>query len=84
MGEKGPEPIEVVAYSGHKGNERPIRMVRKGSKAVSVQHLIDRWYGPENDYFKFLGDDGRRYLIRLDRSADAWYLVKVLDRIGMH
>lgn len=77
--EKQTEQIDVIAYAGYKGNERPTCIVLKGGKRILVQHVIDRWYGPENDYFKFLGDDGKRYLIRLYRESFSWYLEKVLS-----
>jgi len=74
-------PIEVQCYAGHKADETPRRFRYEGGwiEVVAVQ---DRWYQsdrdsewPIADYFKILGSDGHRYLLKRDREADAWYLV---------
>ena len=73
-----PVPIEVVAYSGYKANERPLSFVLE-QKKLGVVSLMDRWYGVENDYFKVLADDGKIYLICWHRLLDLWFLVKIMD-----
>ncbi|MFZ7112572.1 MAG: hypothetical protein ACOWYE_12890 [Desulfatiglandales bacterium] len=78
-----PVPIEVVAYSGYKANERPLYL-ELGGKKVGVEAVIDRWYGLEHDYFKVRADDGKVYLIRWNRVLDLWFLVKVIERMGRH
>ncbi len=70
--------IEVVAYSGYKANERPMYFVL-GLQKMEVKSVLDRWYGPEHDYFKLLADNGRVYIIKWDRILDAWSLVRILD-----
>ncbi len=73
-----PVPIEVMAYSGYKANERPVSFVLERKK-LGVVSLMDRWYGVENDYFKVLADDGKIYLIRWHRLLDLWFVVKIMD-----
>jgi hypothetical protein len=75
--------IEVIAYSGYKSNERPLRFVLN-DKSVEISGVLDRWYGEEHDYFKVLADDGYVYLLKWHRSLDIWFLVKVIERTGMH
>jgi hypothetical protein len=69
--------IEVVAYSGYKANERPMCFVL-GMQKMEVKSVLDRWYGPEHDYFKVLADNGRVYIIKWNRILDAWSLVKTV------
>jgi len=75
--------IEVIAYSGYKSNERPLRFVLN-DKSVEIKGILDRWYGEEHDYFKVLADDGYVYLLKWHRSLDIWFLVKVIERTDMH
>lgn len=74
-----PVKIHVVAYSGFKANERPLYFVLEQEKR-SVQDVLDRWYGVEEDYFKVLADDGRIYLIRWHRLLDLWFVVKIMEK----
>ena len=70
--------IEVIAYSGYKANERPMYFVL-GVQKMEVKSVMDRWCGPEHDYFKVLADNGRVYIIKWNRILDAWFLVRILD-----
>lgn len=69
------KPIHVSAYSGYKANERPVRFVLEG-REYGVIKVLDRWQGPDYDYFKVLADDGRTYVIKWQRFIDAWFLVE--------
>jgi len=73
-----PVPINVVAYSGYKANERPLSFVVE-QKKLGVATVMDRWVGVEHDDFKVLADDGMVYLIRWHRRLDVWLLVKIMD-----
>jgi len=64
--------IKVQAYSGYKGNEKPLRFSLEGKELV-VDHILDRWYGETHDYFKVLADDAGTYLLKRDRETDIWY-----------
>ncbi len=70
--------IEVIAYSGYKANERPMHFVL-GLRKMEVKSVLDRWYGPEHDYFKVLADNGRAYIIKWNRILDTWFLSKTLN-----
>lgn len=66
------EPLEVVAYAGYRGDERPERF-RSLQGWREVREVLDRWYGPADTYFKIRADDGHLYILR--RSADGrWFL----------
>jgi hypothetical protein len=73
--------VGVEAYSGYKANERPLRLIL-GDERLEVTRVLDRWYGPEHDYFKVLAEDGRVYMLKWHRSLDVWLLVNVLERGG--
>lgn len=75
-----PKKIEVVAYSGYKANERPTSFT-VDNRNVEVRDIIDRWYDAEHDKFKVLGDDGKIYLLRWQRTSDLWFLEKVMERM---
>lgn len=66
--------IKVEAYSGYRADERP-RAFTIGDKTVSVEEVLDRWYGEDHEYFKLKAGDGCTYIIRHDRSKDVWGLV---------
>jgi hypothetical protein len=39
---------------------------------VEVLRVLDRWRGEDHEYVKLDGSDGVRYILRYDRSRDAW------------
>ena len=55
--------VEVVCYSGYKGDERPVRF-RLGGQDYSVEELLDQWYGPQDVFFKVKANDGNVYILR--------------------
>jgi hypothetical protein len=55
--------VEVVCYSGYKGDERPVRF-RLGGQDHSVEELLDQWYGPQDVFFKVKANDGNVYILR--------------------
>jgi hypothetical protein len=67
-------PLRVECYSGHAADERPVAF-RLGERRIPVAEIVDRWYGEDHAYFKLIGEDGMRYLIRQDRRSDTWELV---------
>jgi hypothetical protein len=67
-------PLTVECYSGSTADERPVAF-RLGGRRISVTEVVDRWYGEDHAYFKLIGQDGMRYLIRQDRTSDTWELV---------
>ena len=65
--------IRVESYAGSKAEERPLR-IRIDERTVEVAEVVDRWYGPDHEYWKLRGDDGWVYLLRYDRAQDLWDL----------
>jgi hypothetical protein len=55
--------VDVVCYSGHKVDERPIRF-RLGGRDYLVEELLDQWYGPHDIFFKVQANDGNIYILR--------------------
>jgi hypothetical protein len=55
--------IEVVCYSGHKLDERPVRF-RLSGQDYFVEELIDQWYGPQDVFFKVKANDGNVDILR--------------------
>jgi hypothetical protein len=60
--------VEVICYSGYKGDERPLRF-RVGSQDYVVEELLDQWYGPQEVYFKVRASDGNVYILRRRSSV---------------
>lgn len=68
--------VEVESYAGHKGDERPVRF-RLDQHAYIVEEVLDRWYGPEDAFYKVRADDGNVYILRQQTSIPdgGWSLV---------
>ena len=79
MPRKDPEPgreplvLTVECYAGHRGEDTP-RVVMIGERRVEVVEVLDRWLAPEHRYFKLLGNDGDRYIVRHDPASERWEL----------
>jgi hypothetical protein len=67
--------VRVECYSGHKGDERPVRFQLGGHDHV-VEEVLDQWYGPEGRFFKVRADDGNTYILRRNESPqlEEWSL----------
>jgi hypothetical protein len=70
--------LKVIAYSGYKANEKPLRLIL-GDKKLEIRRVVDRWVGEDHDYFKCLADDGQIYLLKWHRMRDQWTLVPSQD-----
>ncbi len=60
--------VEVVCYSGYRGDERPVRF-RLGGQDYCVEELLDQWFGPKDIFFKVRANDGNVYILRRRSSA---------------
>ncbi|MBW2339012.1 MAG: hypothetical protein JRF50_01495 [Deltaproteobacteria bacterium] len=69
--------MHVSCYSGYKADERPISFTLLG-RELMVEEIIDRWYGPNNSFFKVLANDNKVYLIKHDQDEDQWTLEKIM------
>jgi len=68
--------LAVECYSGHKGDQRPVRFWLE-EKLYLVEEVLDQWYDPESITFKVRADDGNLYILRQQTSVPdgAWELV---------
>ena len=67
-------PIKVNCYAGYRGEQEPRELVI-GDQPVAVASIEDRWFSPDHRYFKLVGRDECRYIIRHDVDTQAWELV---------
>ncbi len=72
------ERIDVIAYAGRKGDERPQTFILRGLR-IDVVEIVDRWIeeGAEDRvrkrYFRVTGIDGNTHRIYYDESSLEWY-----------
>ncbi|HMD06602.1 MAG TPA: hypothetical protein VKH63_03655 [Candidatus Acidoferrum sp.] len=65
--------VRVEFYSGHKAEERPVRILFEG-RTLEITDVEDRWYSPGATYFRVLAESGDRYVLRRDDAQDVWSL----------
>ncbi len=65
--------VKVEAYSGHQGNERPLRFTL-GERTLEVADIQDRWYSEDARYFRVTADDGDTYVLKYLERDDTWEL----------
>jgi len=75
------ELIEVVAYSGYRGEECPRVFTTSGEK-IEVKAILNMWI-EENAktkerkrFFLVRGSDGSEYKIYYDEEMKQWFLTK--------
>ena len=72
------ERVEVVAYSGYRGEETP-RAFRWQGRMVEVAEIESRWTeegvegGATRRGFRLTGTDGIPYLLIYDEQTQEWY-----------
>ena len=66
--------LQVECYSGHKGDESPVRF-RLDDRKYTVEEILDQWYGPDHVYFKCSVDDGNLCILRRSVPDGPWELV---------
>jgi len=67
--------VRVECHAGYKGAERPVRFFLD-NRCYQIFEILDRWYEPEDSFFKVLADDGNLYILRHTpgMNADLWTL----------
>jgi hypothetical protein len=65
--------IKVTAYSGYKGNERPLSFTVDDQR-YEVRSIVSGWAEPDRDFFRVIADDGRVYTLSRDRESDQWIM----------
>jgi len=75
------ETIEVVAYSGYRGEECPRLFMIRGER-IEVSAIVSMWIEEhfENKtrkrFFQVRGSDGYEYKIYYDEEMKQWFLTK--------
>jgi len=73
------ERIEVIAYSGHRGEDTP-RIILVHEKKVEVVEVLRRWIEETAEdrsrrrFFVFKGSDGAIHKIFYDEGTMEWFL----------
>jgi hypothetical protein len=72
------ERIEVTAYAGRKGDERPEAFMLRGVR-IDVVEIVDRWIEEglrdrvRKRCFRVKGSDGNKHVIYYEETAREWY-----------
>lgn len=53
------------------------RVIWFGRRRVDVRLILDRWYGPDRQWWKVQTDEGS-YVLRLDETIAGWELAAVV------
>jgi hypothetical protein len=65
--------VRVQCYSGSRADEYPVRFQLDDHDYV-VEEVLDRWYGPDDTFFKLRANDGNIYILRHSPVSDTWTL----------
>jgi hypothetical protein len=65
--------VEVDCYSGHKADERPVRL-KLHSEVLEIAEVEDRWFSPGETVFRVKVNNGDRYILRHIEAQDVWSL----------
>ena len=74
------EKIEVIAYSGYRGEETPKTILLRGER-IDVIEVLKQWIEERSDdratkrFYQIKGDDGVLYKIYHDEKAMEWFCV---------
>ena len=63
--------IRVECYSGYRGEQEPLAFWL-GERRLVVLAIVDRWFGPEQRWFKVDAEDGNVYVLRHDEPTGNW------------
>ena len=74
------ERIEVISYSGRKGEERPVTFILRGLR-IDVVELLDQWIEEgagdrvRRRCFRVRGSDRNSHRICYDEGVQEWHYV---------
>jgi hypothetical protein len=80
------EKVEVVAYSGYRGEEIPRAFKWRGTK-VEVAEILSRWieegvgHRDTKRGFRLIGSDGIVYSLLYDEQTQEWFCESKNDNI---
>jgi hypothetical protein len=72
------EQIDVISYSGSKGDERPLTFNNRGLR-IDVLEILEQWIEEGSGdkirkrYFRVKGSDGNTHRIYYDENIHQWY-----------
>jgi hypothetical protein len=72
------EPIQVVAYAGHRGNESPREFTLAGKK-IAVRRILSQWIEEDASTrgrrrcFRVKGDDFQTRILICDEDKGEWF-----------
>jgi hypothetical protein len=72
------ERIDVISYSGRKGDERPVTFILRGLR-IDVVEIVDSWIEEgfkdkvQKRYFRVKGSNGNTHRIYYDENTREWY-----------
>jgi hypothetical protein len=72
------ERIEVIAYSGYRGEEAPRTILFRGTR-IEVIEILDQWIEERADdrttkrFYQIRGNDGVLHRIYYDEKAMEWF-----------
>lgn len=72
------ERIEVIAYSGYRGEETP-RTILFRWKRIEVIEILKQWIGERSNdrtirrFYQVKGSDGNLYIIYYDEKSMEWF-----------
>ncbi len=72
------EQIDVITYSGRKGDERPTAFILRGLR-IDVVEMLDWWIEEgykdraRKRFFRVKGNDGNKHRIYFDEQQRQWY-----------
>jgi len=75
------EKIEVIAYSGYRGEETP-RTILFRLKRIEVIEILKQWIGERSNdrkirrFYQVKGSDGNLYMIYYDEKSMEWFHIK--------
>lgn len=74
------EKIEVIAYSGYRGEETPRTILLHGER-IEVFEILRQWIEEKSGdrarkrFFQVKGSDGNLYMIYYDEKVMEWFYI---------
>jgi len=65
--------IRVQCYAGYRGDQELLAF-SLGGRQVTVRAIVDRWFAPQQRWFRIDADDGNTYVLRHDEPSGEWEL----------
>lgn len=73
--------IRVECDAGDRGEPEPTAFWL-GGRRLDVLRIDDRWFAPEQRWFRVDADDGHVYVLRHDQAVDRWEIAALRRGAG--